>query len=70
MLVAPGESSETAFRKLVRGHWYAWLGALEEGDAPRARAKVDEILKHAQKIEIRRMTDLSLSATLLTESSS
>ena len=65
MLVAPGESSETAFRKLVRGHWFAWLGALEEGDAPLARAKVDEILKHAQKIEIRRMTDLSLSATLL-----
>ena len=65
VLVAPGESSETAFRKLVRGHWFAWLGALEEGDAPLARAKVDEILKHAQKIEIRRMTDLSLSATLL-----
>ena len=30
-----------------------------------ARRKVDEILKHAQKIEIRRMTDLALSATLL-----
>jgi tetratricopeptide (TPR) repeat protein len=30
-----------------------------------ARAKVDEILKHSQKIEIRRMTDLALSATLL-----
>jgi tetratricopeptide (TPR) repeat protein len=29
-----------------------------------ARAKVDEILKHSQKIEIRRMTDLALSATL------
>ena len=48
----------------MRGHWFAWLGALEEGDAPLARAKVDEILKHSQKIEIRRMTDLSLSATL------
>jgi tetratricopeptide (TPR) repeat protein len=30
-----------------------------------ARAKVDEILNHSQKIEIRRMTDLALSATLL-----
>jgi len=65
VLVAPGESSETAFRKLVRGNWYGWLAAHEEGDSPLARAKVDEILKHARKIEIRRMTDLALSATLL-----
>ncbi len=65
VLVAPGESSETAFRKIVRGHWFAWLSALEEGDVSLARVKIDEILKHSQKIEIRRMTDLSLSATLL-----
>jgi len=65
VLVAPGESNQTAFRKLVRGQWFGWLAAQEEGDSPLARAKVDEILKHAQKIEIRRMTDLALSATLL-----
>ncbi len=65
VLVAPGESSETAFRNLVRGNWFGWLAAQEEGDSPLASAKVDEILKHAQKIEIRRMTDLALSATLL-----
>ena len=65
MLVGPGESTETAFRKQVRGQWFGWLAAQEEGDAALARRKVDEILKHAQKIEIRRMTDLSLSATLL-----
>ncbi|MGE5717930.1 MAG: tetratricopeptide repeat protein, partial [Acidobacteriota bacterium] len=65
VLVAPGESNETAFRKLVRGQWFGWLAALEEGDSPLARSKVDEILKYAQKIEIRRMTDLALSATLL-----
>ena len=64
VLVGPGESSETAFRKLVRGQWFGWLAAQEEGDGPLARAKVDEILKHSQKIEIRRMTDLALSATL------
>ena len=64
VLVAPGESNQTAFRKLVRGQWFGWLAAQEEGDSPLARAKVDEILKHAQKIEIRRMTDLALSATL------
>ncbi len=65
VLVGPGESTETAFRKQVRGQWFGWLAAQEEGDAPLARRKVDEILKHAQKIEIRRMTDLALSATLL-----
>jgi tetratricopeptide (TPR) repeat protein len=65
VLVAPGESNEIAFRKLVRGQWYGWLAALEEGDVPLERAKIDEILRHAQKIEIRRMTDLALSATLL-----
>ncbi len=65
VLVAPGESNQTAFRKLVRGQWFGWLAAQEEGDTPLARAKVEEILKYAQKIEIRRMTDLALSATLL-----
>jgi tetratricopeptide (TPR) repeat protein len=65
VLVAPGEGTETAFRKQVRGQWFAWLAAQEEGDTALARRKVDEILKHAQRIEIRRMTDLALSATLL-----
>jgi tetratricopeptide (TPR) repeat protein len=65
VLVAPGEGTETAFRKQVRGQWFAWLAAQEEGDTALARRKIDEILKHAQRIEIRRMTDLALSATLL-----
>src|SRR5512141_224644 len=65
VLVAPGEGTETAFRKQMRGQWFGWLAAQEEGDTALARRKVDEILKHAQKIEIRRMTDLALSATLL-----
>jgi tetratricopeptide (TPR) repeat protein len=65
VLVGPGEGSETAFRKQVRGQWFGWLAAQEEGDTALARLKVDEILRHAQKIEIRRMTDLALSATLL-----
>ncbi len=49
----------------MRGQWFGWLAAQEEGDTALARRKVDEILKHAQKIEVRRMTDLALSATLL-----
>src|SRR5512141_1202624 len=65
VLVAPGEGTETAFRKQMRGQWFGWLAAQEEGDTALARRKVDEILKHAQKIEIRPMTDLALSATLL-----
>ena len=65
VLVAPGEGTETAFRKQVRGQWFGWLAAQEEGDTALAHRKVDEILRHAQKIEIRRMTDLALSATLL-----
>jgi tetratricopeptide (TPR) repeat protein len=65
VLVAPGEGTETAFRKQVRGQWFGWLAAQEEGDTALARRKVDEILRHAQKIEIRRMTDLALSATHL-----
>jgi tetratricopeptide (TPR) repeat protein len=63
--VAPGEGTETAFRKQVRGQWFSWLAAQEEGDTALARRKIDEILKHAQRIEIRRMTDLALSATVL-----
>lgn len=63
--MGPGEGTETAFRKQVRGQWFGWLSAQEEGDTALARRKVDEILKHAQKLEIRRMTDLALSATLL-----
>jgi tetratricopeptide (TPR) repeat protein len=65
VLVGPGESTETVFRKEIRGQWFAWLAAQEEGDTILARAKVGEILKHAQKIEIRRLSDLALSATLL-----
>src|SRR5205814_10466044 len=65
VLVGPGESPETAFRREIRGHWFAWLSAQEEGDAELARAKTDEIVKYAQKIGIRRLTDLALSATLL-----
>ncbi|HQR45918.1 MAG TPA: tetratricopeptide repeat protein [Thermoanaerobaculia bacterium] len=65
MLVAPGESTELAFRRQMRGQWFAWLSAQEEGDPITARAKVDEILKYSQKIEIRRITDLALAATIL-----
>ena len=65
VLVAPGEGTETAFRKQVRGQWFAWLAAQDEGDTALARRKIDEILRHAQRIEIRRMTDLALSATLI-----
>lgn len=63
--MGPGESNELAFRRQIRGHWFAWLAAQEEGDAITARVKVDEILRYAQKIEIRRVTDLALSATIL-----
>ncbi|MEO6323444.1 MAG: tetratricopeptide repeat protein, partial [Thermoanaerobaculia bacterium] len=60
----PGESTETRFRSEIRGHWFAWLGAQEEGDTLVARAKIEEILKYAQQIGIRRLSDLALSATL------
>ena len=60
----PGESTETRFRSEIRGHWFAWLGAGEEADTLVARAKIDEILKYAQQIGIRRLSDLALSATL------
>jgi tetratricopeptide (TPR) repeat protein len=63
--VGPGESTETIFRKQMRGQWFAWLAAQEEGDLALASRKVDEILKHAQKIEVRRLSDLALSATLV-----
>ena len=65
VLVAPGESNELAFRRQIRSQWFAWLAAQDEGDPITARAKVDEILRYAQKIEIRRVTDLALSATIL-----
>ena len=65
MLSTPGESTEIAFRRQIRGSWFSWLTAQEEGDSIVARAKIDEILKYAQKIEIRRITDLALSATVL-----
>lgn len=65
VLVAPGESTETAFRREVSGRWFGWLAAQEEGDATLARSKTEELVKNAEKIGIRRLTDLSLSATLL-----
>ena len=65
VLLGPGESNELAFRRQIRGHWFAWLSAQEEGDPISARVKVDEILKYAQKIEVRRVTDLALAATIL-----
>jgi tetratricopeptide (TPR) repeat protein len=64
-LVAPGESNELTFRRQIRGQWFAWLSAQEEGDPITARAKVDEILRYAQRIEIRRITDLAVAATIL-----
>lgn len=64
-LVGPGESNELTFRRQIRGQWFAWLSAQEEGDPITARAKVDEILKYSQRIEIRRITDLALAATIL-----
>jgi tetratricopeptide (TPR) repeat protein len=65
VLVGPGQSTETAFRREIRGHWFAWLAAQEDGDAALGRAKTDEIVRYAQKIGIHRLTDLALSATLL-----
>jgi len=65
VLVAPGESTELAFRRQIRSQWFAWLSAQEEGDPITGRAKIDEILKYAQRIEIRRATDLALAATIL-----
>ena len=65
VLAGPGETTETAFRREIRGHWFAWLAAQEEGDTVLARGKAEEILKHAQKLGIKRLSDLALSATLI-----
>ena len=65
VLVGPGESTETAFRREVRGQWFGWLAAQEEGDAALAKSKLEDLLKYSQKIGIRRLSDLALSATLL-----
>ena len=65
VLAGPGETTETAFRREIRGHWFGWLAAREEGDHALAKAKTEEILKYTQKIGIRRLSDLALSATLL-----
>jgi tetratricopeptide (TPR) repeat protein len=64
VVVGPGESTETAFRREIRGSWFGWTAAHEEGDAEFAKVKLDEILKHARKIGIARLSDLSLAATL------
>ena len=63
-MVGPGESTETAFRREIRGSWFGWTAAHEEGDTVFAKAKLDEILKHGRKIGIARLSDLSLAATL------
>ena len=65
VLQAPGEATESTFRREVRGQWFAWLAAHEEGDPLLAAQKVEEIVKHARKIGLERLTDLSLAATLL-----
>lgn len=65
VLQAPGEATETTFRREVRGQWFAWLAAHEEGDPLLASQKVDEIVRHANKIGLKRLTDLSLAATLM-----
>ena len=65
VLQAPGEATETRFRREVRGEWFAWLAAHEEGDHVLAAQKVDEIVKHARKIGLKRLTDLAVAATLM-----
>ena len=65
VLQAPGEATETTFRREVRGQWFAWLAAHEEGDPLLASQKVEEIVRHAKKIGLKRVTDLSLAATLM-----
>ena len=65
MVVAPDESNETAFRREVRGPWFAWLAAHEEGDASLAKVKLEEIQKHVRKLGLRRLSDMSLAALLV-----
>lgn len=65
VLQAPGEATESLFRRQIRGEWFAWLAAHEEGDPVLAAQKVEEIVRHARKIGLRRLTDLSLAATLM-----
>jgi len=65
VLQAPGEATETRFRREVRGEWFAWLAAHEEGDPVLAAQKVQEIVKHAKKIGLKRLTDLAVAATLM-----
>ncbi|MBK9966531.1 MAG: hypothetical protein IPP07_17255 [Holophagales bacterium] len=65
VLQAPGEATETTFRREIRGQWFAWLAAHEEGDPTLAAQKVEEIVLHAKKIGLKRLTDLSLAATLM-----
>ena len=65
VLQAPGEATETTFRREIRGQWFGWLAAHEEGDPLLAAQKVDEIVRHANKIGLKRLTDLSLAATLM-----
>ena len=62
--MGPGESTETAFRREIRGSWFSWTAAHEEGDAAFAKLKLEEILRHARKIGISRLSDLSLAAAL------
>ncbi len=64
VVVGPGESTETVFRREIRGSWFGWTAAHEDGDSEFARAKLEEILTHARKIGISRLSDLSLAATI------
>jgi tetratricopeptide (TPR) repeat protein len=59
------DSTQTAFRREVRGPWFGWLAAHEEGDLTASRAKLDDILKYARKVGIKRLSDMALAATLV-----
>jgi tetratricopeptide (TPR) repeat protein len=65
VLQGPGEATETTFRREVRGQWFGWLAAHEENDPLLAAQKVEEIVRHANKIGLKRLTDLSLAATFM-----
>ncbi|MCC6128303.1 MAG: tetratricopeptide repeat protein [Acidobacteria bacterium] len=59
------DSTQTAFRREIRGPWFGWLAAHEEGDLQSARAKLDDIIKYARRVGIKRLSDMALAATLV-----
>ncbi len=63
--LGPGESTETAFRREIRGPWFGWLAAHDEGDMTLARTRLEEIFRHSKKIGIKRLSDMALAATLV-----